>query len=218
MEKQEKSKLIVENYDTVITIRDTLKDGMHTLTVEENGCVYYQQSKHLGLPHKETETFLEKFLQLFNCCYNEVVGSKNDEIFNQKLESTLQKVLDEADNQEPQSSNPRLVVAFDIIDKDRKPIIKECHNTIEVELAEDELSKGDYLFVLRELAGAVDKMASKGLATRLFYQRPVTTPQEMPYIPNRKGLVRDFEFLSYRSQIQATPQGGHTSPLTGLSH
>lgn len=118
----------------------------------------------------------------------------------------------------PQFSNPRLVVAFDIIDKDRKPIIKECHNTVEVELAEDELSKSDYLFVLRELAGAVDRMASKGLATRLFYQRPVTTPGGKPYNPNRKGLVRDFEFLSYHSQIQASPQDGHTSPLTGPSH
>ena len=65
MEKQEKSKLLAENCETVITIRDTLKDGMRTLSVETNGIVHFLQSTSLACLNNGTETFLDEFLQRF---------------------------------------------------------------------------------------------------------------------------------------------------------
>ncbi len=66
MEKQEKSKLLAENCETVITIRDTLKDGMRTLSVETNGIVHFLQSTSLACLNNGTETFLDEFLQRFS--------------------------------------------------------------------------------------------------------------------------------------------------------
>lgn len=147
---------------------------------------------------------------------------EEEEHFNQKLAEELVKLKDDAEAQVCSEgnigNNPHLVVVFDIINKDRKPIIKNGHNTVEVKLAEDRIDSFDYYAVLCELTKAVDRMASKGLATRLFYQRPVTAPQDEPCIPNRKGLVRNFEFRSYHSQTPISLQDSRTTPSTVPSH
>lgn len=214
------------DYESEIIIRDSFKKGFRTLTVEENGKTYYQQTRHIVCMHKGTETFLDKFLQRFNSTYEEsedlkqldnvgYVGKTNEDV-TRKVAETLLKIANDADSQVQQLENtnrfPCLVVAFDIIGTDGKPVVEAIHNTIEVELAEDRVNAGDYFFVLRELAEAVDRMASKGIATHLFYQRPVPAPQEKPCTPNRKGLVRDFEFRLYHSQIQESPQDSHIAP------
>ncbi len=75
------------DYESEIIIRDSFKKGFHTLTVEENGEVYYQQTRHITC-YKGTETFLDKFLQRFTPNYE----SEESKITNrQRNEKNMEK-------------------------------------------------------------------------------------------------------------------------------
>ena len=62
--------------ESEIIIHDSFKKGFRTLTVKENGKIYYQQTIHISCAHEGTETFLDKFLQRFNSAYEESERSK----------------------------------------------------------------------------------------------------------------------------------------------
>ncbi len=87
---------------------------------------------------------------------------KHEEYFNQKTAEELVKLKNDADAQvcseRKDGNNPHLVIAFYIIDKDRKPIIKDGHNTVEMELAEDRIDSLDHYAVLCEPIKAIDRM------------------------------------------------------------
>lgn len=65
MREHNESCIRADGYETEIIIRETYKGHIRTLTVEENGQLYYQQSTHDGCLHNGTETFLDKFIQSF---------------------------------------------------------------------------------------------------------------------------------------------------------
>ena len=44
MEHVNKSVLITDKSEGIITIRDTMENGVRTLSIEENGKIYFQQS------------------------------------------------------------------------------------------------------------------------------------------------------------------------------
>ena len=101
--------------------------------------------------------------------------------------------------------DPILVVTFGIFDKNGDPVPYAGHNAIGVELAENIIFGRDLYYVSCELKKALEHMASKGLATHLFYQRPASAPSERPPKPNRKGLVRHFQYHSWRTELPALP-------------
>ena len=101
--------------------------------------------------------------------------------------------------------NPILVVTFGIVDEQGNPMPFEGHNAIGVELAENIFFGRDLYYVSCELEKALENMASKGLATHLFYQRPDSAPSERTPKPNRKGLVRHFQYHSWRTELPALP-------------
>ena len=101
--------------------------------------------------------------------------------------------------------SPLLVVTFGIFDGQGNPMPFEGHNAIGVELAENIIFGRDLYYVSCELEKALENMASKGLATHLFYQRPASAPSERPPKQNRKGLVRNFQYHSWSTELPALP-------------
>ena len=64
-----KSVLIADKLEETITIRDILENGVRTLSIEENGKIYYQQSTAFECIPNGAKTFLDEFLdRLSSCC------------------------------------------------------------------------------------------------------------------------------------------------------
>lgn len=117
----------------------------------------------------------------------------------------------------PNGHGSMLVVTFGIFDEKGNPVPFEGHNAIGVELAEDIFFGRDFYYVSCELEKALERMSVKGLATHLFYQPPASVPSERPPKPNRKGLVRHFQYHSWRTELPALPPALRNGQQAGFA-
>lgn len=65
---EQKNNAIVNNTETIITIKEKWNGDYHTISVEENGELYYTQTRH-NWCHEGTKTFLDEFLERLGSGY-----------------------------------------------------------------------------------------------------------------------------------------------------
>ena len=71
-----KSVLIADKSEETITIRDIMENGVRTLSIEENGKIYFQQSTAFECIPNGAKTFLDEFLNRLNTCCDKPDESK----------------------------------------------------------------------------------------------------------------------------------------------